>query len=142
MAKQEKITLTLDFDVERAKLQGIGDMLSKDLSKGLKGDKTTQYFNSAKEAATDLLKTVNSVYSTLSKPLVSKAQGKELGNNLQNAFKGFDNKLLSLQGNIGKTFGSIDNAAALKKIRQLGDEIDNLREIIKRIVIYLVKVKV
>ena len=129
MAKQDrKITLTLDFDVERSKLQTIGNSLGKELSKGLQGDKANQYFNSAKESAVAFQKTVNEIYSSLSKPLVSKTQAKELATNLSMAFKSFDTKLLSLQGNIGKTFGSIDNAAALKKIRELGDEIDNLRD--------------
>ena len=40
MAKQEKFTLTLDFEVEKAKLREVGNILGKDMEKGLRGTKT------------------------------------------------------------------------------------------------------
>ncbi len=126
MAKNEKITLTLDFNVERAKLQEVGNLLGRDVEKGLRGTKTIEYFNSIKTAVTDVTKTVGGLYSSLSKPLVSKSQARELSTSLESAFKGLDSKLLSLQGNITKTFNSASNVNALKQIRQLGDELDKL----------------
>ena len=126
MAKNEKITLTLDFNVERAKLQEVGSVLGKDMEKGLRGTKTLEYFNSIKTAVNDVTKTVGGLYSSLSKPLVSKSQAKELASSLESAFKGLDNKLLSLQGNITKTFNSTNNVAAIKQIRAIGDELDKL----------------
>lgn len=125
-AKQEKFTLTLDFNVERGKLQEISNMLGKDLGKGLHGSKTQEYFSDLKRSVNDFGKTVNNVYSELQKPLVSKSQAKELATTLETAFKGLDTKLLSLQGNIGRTFNSASNVEALKQIRQLGNEIDKL----------------
>lgn len=126
MAKQEKFTLTLDFEVEKAKLKEVGNILGKDMEKGLRGTKTLEYFNSIKNAISDVSKDVSGLYSSLSKPLVSKSQAKELASSIESAFKGLDSKLLSLQGNIGKTFNSTGNVAAIKQIRQLGDEIDKL----------------
>lgn len=125
-ARQEKFTLTLDFNVERSKLQEISSMLGKDLEKGLRGTKTIDYFNNLKSSVGNFSKTVNSLYTELGKPLVSKSQAKELASNLEVAFKGLDSKLLSLQGNIGRTFNSISNVEALKQIRQLGNELDKL----------------
>lgn len=126
MAKNEKITLTLDFNVERAKLQEVGNLLGKDVEKGLRGTRTIEYFNSIKTAVGDVTKTVGGLYSSLSKPLVSKSQARELTSSIESAFKGLDSKLLSLQGNITKTFNSIGNAGALKQIRVLGEELDKL----------------
>ena len=126
MAKQEKFTLTLDFEVEKAKLREVGNILGKDMEKGLRGTKTLEYFNSIKNAISDVSKDVSGLYSSLSKPLVSKSQAKELASSIESAFKGLDSKLLSLQGNIGKTFNSTGNVIAIKQIRQLGDEIDKL----------------
>ena len=126
MAKQEKFTLTLDFEVEKAKLREVGNILGKDMEKGLRGTKTLEYFNSIKNAISNVSKDVSGLYSSLSKPLVSKSQAKELASSIESAFKGLDSKLLSLQGNIGKTFNSTGNVAAIKQIRQLGDEIDKL----------------
>ncbi len=125
-ARKEKITLTLDFNVERGKIKEIGELLNKDLEKGLRGTKTQDYFQDLKTSVVDFNKSIGEVYTTLQKPLVSKTQVKELATNLESAFKGLDNKLLSLQGNIGRTFNSTSNVAALKQIRQLGDELDKL----------------
>lgn len=123
---KDKITLTLDFNVEKGKLQEVSNLLNKDVEKGFKGGKSLGYFNTLKTALTEVGKTANGIYSSLSKPLISKAQAKGLAGNLESAFKSLDSKLLSLQGNIGKTFNSIDNVAALKKIRQIGSELDEL----------------
>lgn len=126
MAKNQKITLTLDFEVEKGKLQEVSNLISKDLGKGLKGNRANDYFSNLKSSVANASKEINAMYSALSKPLISKNQAKELSTNIQSAFKGLDQQLLSLQGNIGKTFNAASNVAALKQIRQLGNELDQL----------------
>ncbi len=127
MAKnQEKITLTIDFNIERSKLQELSKILNVDIGGKLKGNTALSYFETARTGVNDLQKTVNKLYTTLQKPLTSKNQAKELANGIQTAFEALDRKLLSLQGNIVNTFNSASNVTALKQIRQLGDEIDNL----------------
>ena len=57
MAKNtHTITLNLDFNVERGKLQEIGNMLNKTVGQGLKGGSATGYFNSIKNEATGAIK--------------------------------------------------------------------------------------
>ena len=124
--KQEKITLTIDFNIEKAKLQELSKILNVDIGGKLKGNTALSYFETARTGVNDLQKTVNKLYTTLQKPLTSKNQAKELANGIQTAFESLDRKLLSLQGNIFHTFNSASNVNALKQIRQLGDEIDNL----------------
>lgn len=124
--KQEKITLTIDFNIERSKLQELSKILNVDIGGKLKGNTALSYFETARTGVNDLQKTVNKLYTTLQKPLTSKNQAKELANGIQTAFEALDRKLLSLQGNIVNTFNSASNVTALKQIRQLGDEIDNL----------------
>ena len=127
MAKnQEKVTLTIDFNIERSKLQELSKILNVDVGSKLKGNTALAYFDTARSGVNELQKTVNKLYATLQKPLTSKNQAKELANGIQTAFEALDRKLLSLQGNIVNTFNSASNVTALKQIRQLGDEIDNL----------------
>ena len=127
MSKQGNITLNLDFNVEKAKLQEVGAILGKDLEKGVKGSKSLEYIESAKKSLSTFTKQVHGLYSDLSKPLVSKGQAKDLVNAIGGAFDQIDNKLLSIQGNIGKTFNSTANTQAIKKIKALGNELAQLK---------------
>lgn len=127
MSKPGHITLNLDFNIEKAKLQEVGAILGKDLEKGVKNSKSLEYLDTAKKSLSSFTKQVNGLYNDLSKPLVSKAQAKELVNAIGGAFEQIDNKLLSLQGNIGKTFNSASNTQSIKRIRELGDELDKLK---------------
>lgn len=127
MSKQGNITLNLDFNVEKAKLQEVGAILGKDLEKGVKGSKSLEYIDNAKKSLNTFTKQVHGLYNDLSKPLVSKGQAKDLVNAISGAFDQIDNKLLSIQGNIGKTFNSTANTQAIKKIKALGNELDQLK---------------
>ena len=127
MNKQGRITLNLDFNIDKIKLQEVGAILGKDLDKNVKGSKIVEYIDTARKSMSGFYKQVNSLYNELSKPLVSKAQAKELASSIGNAFDQIDNKLLSLQGNIGKTFNSIANTEAIKKIKTLASEIEELK---------------
>lgn len=126
MAKQQRITLTLDFEVERAKLQQISSLLGTNIEKGLKGTTSKQFFGDISSAIKLTTKDATDLYKILGKPLVSKAQAKEVAGNLNSVLKGFDNKLLSLQGNLARVFNSSGNMEALKQIRELGTELDKL----------------
>ena len=127
MNKQRRITLNIDFNVEKAKLQEVGSILGKDLDKNVKGSKIVEYIDTAKKSMSGFYKQVHGLYNELSKPLVSKAQAKELASSIGNAFAQIDSKLLSLQGNIGKTFSSVANTEAIKRIKTLTSEIEELK---------------
>lgn len=127
MAKRETtLTLTLDFDVEKQKLQGIGELLNKNIDKNLHSEKTLEYFNTVKKSISDLQKATNTLYASLSKPIGSKSDARDLAHSLEQAYSKIDDKLLSLQGNISRTFDSASNVTALKQIRELGNEIEKL----------------
>lgn len=127
MAKRETtVTLTLDFDVEKQKLQGIGELLNKNIDKNLHSEKTLEYFNTVKKSILDLQKAANTLYASLSKPMGSKSDARDLAHSLEQVYSKIDDKLLSLQGNISRTFDSASNVTALKQIRELGNEIEKL----------------
>ncbi len=127
MARRETtLTLTLDFEVEKQKLQEVGNLLGRSVEKNLHGEKTLEYFTNLKQAINDVVKTASGLYSNLSKPLGSKTEAKEFAHSLETAFKTTNDKLLSLQGNISRTFESVSNVEALKQIRELGAEIEKL----------------
>lgn len=125
-AKTNKITLNLDFNVEKTKLQEIASLLNKDLGKGMSSGKGGSYFNNIAASISQASKEANQLYKLLEKPLVSKSQAKQLGTSLESTFDRLDDKLLSFQGNLAKSFNSINNVDALKQIRTLGNEINKL----------------
>ena len=132
-AKQDRITLTLDFNVEKAKLQELSNLLNKDIGKGFNGSKSLDYFNGMKNSINDVYKISNSLYKNLSKPLVSKTQAKQFASTLEGAFKDLDRKLISIQGNVEKTFNALGNMEALAQIRALDKEIKDLNKDYKKI---------
>ena len=125
-AKNHKITLDLDFNVEKTKLQEISTLINKDLGKGMSSGKGGSYFNNISASVNQVYKEAAQLYKMFSKPLVSQAQAKNLGTSLENVFDKLDDKLLSFQGNLAKSFNSINNTEALKQIRVLGVEIDKM----------------
>ena len=126
MAAERKVTLTLDFKVEKEQLKAVSNLFNQDFSKNVSGSRATDYLKSVKAAANDAFQAIMPLIKTLSQPLISKEQAKQAANNIDSAFKDIDNRLLSLQGNISKTFGSVGNAEALKQIRELGKAIDEI----------------
>lgn len=125
-ANTHKITLNLDFNVEKTKLQEISSLINKDLGKGMSSGKGGSYFNNINASINQVMQEANQLYKLFSKPLVSQSQAKNLGTSLENVFDKLDDKLLSFQGNLAKSFNSVNNVEALKKIRDLGKEIDKL----------------
>lgn len=126
--KTPTFTLNLDFNVEKSKLQEIGNILDKNLTKSFTSGKGESYINNITQAFTQTNRQAEQLYKTLSKPMVSKSEATRLGNTLENIFDSLDDKLLSFQGNIAKTFNSVGNAENLKKIRTLGNEINKMLE--------------
>ena len=126
--KTPTFTLNLDFNVEKSKLQEIGNILDKNLTKSFTSGKGESYINNITQAFTQTNRQAEQLYKTLSKPMVSKSEATRLGNTLENIFDSLDDKLLSFQGNIAKTFNSIGNAESLKQIRTLGNEINKMLE--------------
>ena len=125
-ANNRKITLTLDFNVEKTKLQEISSLINKDLGKGLSSGKGGSYFNNITHSVVQATKEAGQLYKMLSKPLVSQSQVKSLGSSLEGIFDKLDDKLLSFQGNLAKSFNSVNNVETLKQIRTLGNEITKL----------------
>ena len=126
MAADRKVTLTLDFKVEKEQLKEVSNLFNKDFGKNISGSRAGDYLKSIKSAATDAYQAVMPLIKVLSQPLISKEQAKQAATNIDSAFKDIDNRLLSLQGNLSKTFGSVGNAEALKQIRELGKAIDQM----------------
>jgi TP901 family phage tail tape measure protein len=125
-AKNHNITLNLDFNVEKSKLQEISSLINKDLGKGIASGKGESYFNNISSSISQVTKEAAQLYKMLGKPLVSQSQAKNLGTALESVFDKLDDKLLSFQGNVAKSFNSINNVDALKKIRVLGNEINKM----------------
>ena len=126
--KTPTFTLNLDFNVEKTKLQEISNLLDKNLTKSLTSGKGESYINNITQAFSQTNREAQQLYKTLSKPMVSKSEATKLGSALENVFDNLDDKLLSFQGNISRTFNSIGNAETLKKIRTLGNEINKMLE--------------
>ena len=127
MAKNtHTITLNLDFNVERGKLQEIGNMLNKTVGQGLKGGSATGYFNSIKNEATGAIKVINSMYKELYKPSTSKVGLVTAATNIEKEFENLDRKLLSVQGNLTKTFNSKTNIEFLTQLRAIDAELSQL----------------
>ena len=124
----QTITLNLDFNVEKAKITEISNLLDKNLSKGLKSGKGDSYFNNISTSVAQATREAAQLYKTLSKPLGSKNEAVKLGKSLEAVFDGLEDKLLSFQGNISKTLNSVGNTEALKQIKVLGDEISKMMD--------------
>lgn len=125
-ANERKITLTLDLKVEKERFKEISDLLGKDLGKNITGSKAAEYMQNIKNITTEAVKSFGDLANSLSKPLITKSQAKELANNIDEAFKVLDNRMFSLQGSLSKVFNSASNAEALKQIRELGKAIDEM----------------
>lgn len=121
-----KITLGLDFNVEKAKLQEISTLIDKSLGKGMTSGKGGSYFNNISSSIKQVTGEANQLYKLFGKPLVSESQAKNLGQSLESVFDKLDDKLLSFQGNLAKSFNTVGNSDALKKIKTLGAEIDKM----------------
>ena len=127
MAKKDQtVKLTLDFGVEKSNLQKIGNELSALADKTFSGAKAKNYVNDIKKATIDMMRASQTGFKGLDKPLHSKNDAKSIAGNISSSFKTLDNILLSVQGNVSKTYSSISNMTNLKKIRTLGNEIDKL----------------
>ena len=122
------ITLNLDFNVEKAKIQEISTLLDKNLSKGLKSGKGDSYFNNISTAVNQATREATQLYKALSKPLGSKNEAVKLGKSLETVFDGLEDKILSFQGNVSKTLNSIGNTEALRQIKALGNEISAMMD--------------
>lgn len=133
MATKNKITLTLDFLVEKQSLQSIKNLIEKDLGKGFTGTKTNDYFTSLRNVIVPLEKDANRLMQQLSKPIGSKKEAQALGKALEDSFEKADDKLLSLQGNIARTFKSENNNNLLKQLVSINSELENLQNTYQRI---------
>lgn len=133
MATKNKITLTLDFLVEKQSLQSIKNLIEKDLGKGFTGAKTNDYFTSLRNVIVPLEKDANRLMQQLSKPIGSKKEAQALGKALEDSFEKADDRLLSLQGNIARTFKSENNNNLLKQLVSINSELENLQSTYQRI---------
>lgn len=125
-ARERTVTLNLDFKIDKQKLKDVGDILEKDLSKNLSGEKAVQYANNLKSAFSDAFKTIGGLLGDLNKPLITRSQARETASNIEGAFKGLDQRLISIQANLAKSLNTPSNANALKQIREIGKEIDKM----------------
>ena len=76
--KTPTITLNLDFNVEKAKIQEISSLLDKNLAKGLKSGKGDSYFNNISTSVAQVTREAAQLYKTLGKPLGSKNEAVKL----------------------------------------------------------------
>ena len=123
---QEKVILTLDFNVDKSKLNQISSLINQDMSKGLNSKKAETYLENIRQGFIGAQKEANNLYNSMSKPLYSKTQAKELGSALDSVFKNIDSRLLSIQGNLTKSFNLPNNAKMLNEIRKQGSIIDGM----------------
>ena len=68
-AKNHKITLDLDFNVEKTKLQEISTLINKDLGKGMSSGKGGSYFNNISASVNQVYKEAAQLYKMFSKPI-------------------------------------------------------------------------
>lgn len=125
-ARNNKITLNLDFNVERAKLQEIGNIISKETSKAFDSSKGNKYYANIENAIRSATKEATGLYSQLNKPLRSKKEAVDLGKSLEKLFSSLNDRVVSLQGNIGRTLKSMSNTEALNKLKQINRELESL----------------
>lgn len=123
---QEKVILTLDFNVDKSKLNQISSLINQDMAKGFNSKKAETYLENIRQGFIGAQKEANNLYNSMSKPLYSKTQAKELGGALDSVFKNIDSRLLSIQGNLTKSFNLPNNAKMLNEIRKQGSVIDGM----------------
>lgn len=132
---QQTFTLNLDFNVEKSKLNEIGALLDKNLSKKMGSGKGDSYIQNIATATSAATKEAIKLYKIMEKPIGSKAEAQKFGKTLEEVFGKLEDKILSFQGNITRTINSIGNSESLKQIRVLGNEIskmlDDYQEITK-----------
>lgn len=126
MTKREKVMLTLGVDIEKSQLQSIANQLEQTTDKMFSSKKAKDYYNTIKKASMEMGKTTSAGYKRLDKPFYSKNDAKKVATDIASSFKTLDDTLSVVQMNVGKTINSITNTTNLKKIRMLGDEIENL----------------
>ena len=95
-ARNNKITLNLDFNVEKAKLQEIGNIISRETSKAFDSSKGNKYYANIESAIRSATKEATGLYSQLNKPLRSKKEAVDLGKALEKLFSGLNDKVISL----------------------------------------------
>ena len=123
---QQTFTLNLDFNVEKAKINEIGALLDKNLGKKMGSGKGDSYLQNIATAASTASKEATKLYKIMERPIGSKAEAQKFGKTLEEVFEKFEDKILSLQGNVTRTMNSIGNAESLKQIRVLGNEISKM----------------
>lgn len=123
---QQTFTLNLDFNVEKAKINEIGALLDKNLGKKMGSGKGDSYLQNIATTASTAAKEATKLYKIMEKPIGSKAEAQKFGKTLEEVFEKFEDKILSLQGNVTRTMNSIGNAESLKQIRVLGNEISKM----------------
>lgn len=126
--KKRTITITLDLNVEKGKVQGLVDNIKKDLDKGFKNSMDNGYILSLKKALADFSKEEKNILSSLGKPHTSTKGIESLTKDYLTAINTLSAKLFSLQGNFTKTFNSISNTKALSDLKALEKEINGLVE--------------
>ena len=119
-----KVTLQVGFEFEKEQINQVGQLLDKNISKAFVGNKSKEYFNDIVEAADKAGKKAGIIFKEMGKPFSSKNEAVQLVDDLNDAFKQMDNMLLSLQGNVSKTFQSANNTEALAQFKALSQEID------------------
>lgn len=123
---QQTFTLNLDFNVEKAKLNEIGALLDKNLSKKMGSGKGDNYLQNIVNTTSIATKEAIKLYKVMEKPIGSKAEAQKFGKTLEEVFGKLEDKILSLQGNVTRTMNSIGNTESLKQIRILGNEISKM----------------
>ena len=132
-ARNNKITLNLDFNVEKSKLQEIGSIINKETSKAFNSSKGSKYYENIENAIKSATKEASGLYAQLNKPLGSKKEAADLGKSLEKVFDGMNMKVTSLQGNISRTLKSMSNTQALTQLKQVNKELDDLKGAYKTI---------
>ena len=132
-ARNNKITLNLDFNVEKSKLQEIGSIINKETSKAFNSSKGSKYYENIENAIKSATKEATGLYTQLNKPLGSKKEAADLGKSLEKVFDSMNMKVTSLQGNISRTLKSMANTQALTQLKQVNKELDDLKNAHKTI---------
>ena len=132
-ARNNKITLNLDFNVEKSKLQEIGSIINKETSKAFNSSKGSKYYENIENAIKSATKEATGLYTQLNKPLGSKKEAADLGKSLEKVFDSMNMKVTSLQGNISRTLKSMANTQALTQLKQVNKELDDLKDARKTI---------
>lgn len=132
-AKKQTVVLQIDLDLPKGKIKEFNELLNNStkikMDSGLGKNLFSSLNSSIKEATTDATK----LLKLFNKPVKNAESAKQLGDSFSKVFKDLNNKLLSFQGNLAKTFNSKENQEAIKTYKQLGDTIDNLNKNYKKV---------